>query len=76
MQMTKPRIKTVHHSTNSFQETVGNLTVFFDQVSLEKKTFPSYCIESLQTGNKEGILLDDLRTVDHEVAALYLHQAL
>lgn len=25
---------------------------------------------------KEGILLDDLRTVDHEVAALYLHQAL
>ncbi|KAJ7325636.1 Lipin-3 [Desmophyllum pertusum] len=26
--------------------------------------------------NKEGILLDDLRTVDHEVAALYLHQAL
>jgi len=30
----------------------------------------------LQAGEKEGILLDDLRTVDHEVAALYLHQAL
>lgn len=25
---------------------------------------------------EQGILLDDLRTVDHEVAALYLHQAL
>ncbi|XP_068737547.1 phosphatidate phosphatase LPIN3-like [Montipora capricornis] len=29
-----------------------------------------------KSGGKEGILLDDLRTVDHEVAALYLHQAL
>lgn len=29
-----------------------------------------------KVGGKEGILLDDLRTVDHEVAALYLHQAL
>lgn len=29
-----------------------------------------------KAGEKEGILLDDLRTVDHEVAALYLHQAL
>lgn len=29
-----------------------------------------------KTGGKEGILLEDLRTVDHEVAALYLHQAL
>lgn len=29
-----------------------------------------------KSGEKQGILLDDLRTVDHEVAALYLHQAL
>ena len=33
-------------------------------------------MELLQIGEKEGILLDDLRSVDHEVAALYLHQAL
>lgn len=33
-------------------------------------------IDFVQTGEKEGILLEDLRTVDHEVAALYLHQAL